>query len=109
MSITEENLNIKDEEDGLGCDHDEPDGPGEPDEHRDEEEMLFAEPGQESQLGTFCKGNTQKMRKLGDTEAPGATEGHRESIRLCNDRSQCYKAGYTGKILRCWIEECNYY
>ena len=47
VSITEENLNIKDEEDGTGCDHDELDRPGEPDEHGDEEEMLFAEPGQE--------------------------------------------------------------
>jgi hypothetical protein len=44
VSITEENLNIEDEEDGMGCDHDEPD---EPDEPGDEEEMPFAEPGQE--------------------------------------------------------------
>ena len=37
-----------------------------------------------------CKGKTQKMRKLGGTEAPWATEEHRESTRLCNDRSQYY-------------------
>ena len=37
MSITEENLNMEDEEDGTGCDHDEPE---------DEEDMLFAELGQ---------------------------------------------------------------
>ena len=31
---------------------------------------------------TYCKGKTQKMRKLVEgTEAPGATEGHRESTR----------------------------
>ena len=47
VSITEDNLNIEDEEDKTGCDHDEPDGPGEPDEHGDEEEMPFTEPGQE--------------------------------------------------------------
>jgi hypothetical protein len=44
VSITEENLNIEDEEDGMGCDHD---GPDKPDEPGDEEEMPFAEPGQE--------------------------------------------------------------
>jgi hypothetical protein len=44
VSITEENLNIEDEEDGTGCDCD---GPDEPDEPGDEEEMPFAEPGQE--------------------------------------------------------------
>ena len=38
VSITEENLNMEDEEDGTGCDHDEPE---------DEEDMPFAEPGQE--------------------------------------------------------------
>ena len=38
MSITEENLNMEDEEDGIGYDHDEPE---------DEEDMPFAEPGQE--------------------------------------------------------------
>ena len=38
MRITEENLNMEDEEDGTGCDHDEPE---------DEEDMPFAEPGQE--------------------------------------------------------------
>ena len=32
---------MEDEEDGMGCDHDEPEEPG------DEEDMLFAEPGQE--------------------------------------------------------------
>ena len=47
MSITEENLNIEDKEDGTGCDYDKPDRTSEPDEHRDEEEMLFAKPGQE--------------------------------------------------------------
>ena len=31
---------MEDEEDGMGCDHDEPDEPG-------DEDMLFAEPGQE--------------------------------------------------------------
>ena len=38
VSITEENLDMEDEEDGMGCDHDEPE---------DEEDMLFVEPGQE--------------------------------------------------------------
>jgi hypothetical protein len=38
VSITEENLNMEDEEDGMGCDYDEPEV---------EEDMLFAEPGQE--------------------------------------------------------------
>ena len=37
-SITEENLYMEDEEDGTGLDHDEPE---------DEEDMPFAEPGQE--------------------------------------------------------------
>jgi hypothetical protein len=38
VNITEENLDMEDEEDGMGCDHDEPE---------DEEDMPFAEPGQE--------------------------------------------------------------
>ena len=38
VSITEENLNTEDEEDGMGRDHDEPE---------DKEDMPFAEPGQE--------------------------------------------------------------
>ena len=38
VSITEENLNMEDEEDGMECDHDEPE---------DKEDILFAEPGQE--------------------------------------------------------------
>ena len=38
VSITEEDLNMEDEEDGMGCDHDEPE---------DKADMPFAEPGQE--------------------------------------------------------------
>jgi hypothetical protein len=38
VSITEENLNMEDEEDGMGHNHDEPEN---------KEDMPFAEPGQE--------------------------------------------------------------
>jgi hypothetical protein len=38
VSITEENLDMEDKEDGMGCDHDK---------SEDKENMLFAEPGQE--------------------------------------------------------------
>jgi hypothetical protein len=41
VSTTEKNSNMEDEEDGMGCDHDESYEPG------DEEDMPFAEPGQE--------------------------------------------------------------
>jgi hypothetical protein len=45
VSITEENLDMEDEEDEMGCNHDE---------SKDKENMLFAEPCQEGiKFGTF--------------------------------------------------------
>ena len=58
MSITEENLDMEDEEDGMGCDHDEPE---------DEEDMLFAEPGQEgiSVWDLLGKGFMKEVAEIG--------------------------------------------
>jgi hypothetical protein len=58
VSIIEENLDMEDKKDGMGCDHDEPEN---------EENMLFAKPGQKgrSVWDPLGKGFMKEVAEIG--------------------------------------------